>query len=223
MTWQPEARQLSGIKAGLFLICLLPFGRLLWAAWTGDFGPEPVAFVQRWTGTWTFNLLLLTLGITPLRALSQLHWLLRLRRMLGLFCFFYATLHFLAFIGYEHGFAVNDIARDIFKQPYVSAGFAAFLLLIPLAVTSNQWALRHLGGRKWQELHRNVYLAGILAAIHYIWLSIAEDRTLLWPLAYALALGLLLGWRVRERRRKAIPVPRFAAAKPLKFFKRKPD
>lgn len=223
MTWQPEARQLSRIKAGLFLICLLPFGRLLWAAWTGDFGPEPVAFVQRWTGTWTFNLLLLTLCITPLRTMTQLHWLLRLRRLLGLFCFFYATLHFLAFIGFEHRFAVDDIARDIFKQPYVSAGFAAFLLLIPLAATSNRWALRRLGGRKWQELHRSVYLAGILAAIHYLWLAIAEDTAPFWPLAYAVALGLLLGWRVRERRRKAIPVPRFAAAKPLKFFKRKPD
>lgn len=223
MTWQPEARQLAGIKAGLFLICLLPFGRLLWAAWSGDFGPEPVAFVQRWTGTWTFNLLLLTLGITPLRVMTQLHWLLRLRRLLGLFCFFYATLHLLAFIGFEHGFAVDDIARDIFKRPYVSAGFAAFLLLIPLAATSNRWALRHLGGRKWQELHRSVYLAGILAAIHYLWLAVTEDTALLWPVSYALALGLLLGWRVRERRRKAIPVPRFAAAKPLKFFKRKPD
>lgn len=223
MTWQPEARQLAGIKAGLFLICLLPFGRLLWAAWSGDFGPEPVAFVQRWTGTWTFNLLLLTLGITPLRVMTQLHWLLRLRRLLGLFCFFYATLHLLAFIGFEHGFAVDDIARDIFKRPYVSAGFAAVLLLIPLAATSNRWALRHLGGRKWQELHRSVYLAGILAAIHYLWLAVTEDTALLWPVSYALALGLLLGWRVRERRRKAIPVPRFAAAKPLKFFKRKPD
>lgn len=223
MAWQPDNRQLLGIKTGLFVICLLPFARLLWAAWTGDFGPKPVEFVHRWTGIWTFNLLLLTLCITPLRALTQLHWLLRLRRMLGLFCFFYSTLHVLAFIGFEHGFGLDDIARDIFKRPYVSAGFAAFLLQIPLAATSNQWALRRLGGRKWQELHRNIYLLGILAAIHYFWLAIAEDTALLWPFAYALTLSLLLGWRIRERRRKAIPVPQFAGAKPLKFFKRKPD
>jgi sulfoxide reductase heme-binding subunit YedZ len=209
------------IKAGLFLICLLPFSRLAWAAWTGDFGPEPVEFVQRWTGTWTINLLLLTLSISPLRSMTQLHWLLRLRRMLGLFCFFYAVLHFLSFIGFDHAFDIDEIARDIFKRPFVSAGFAAFLLLIPLAATSNQWAIRKLGGRKWQELHRNIYLIGILACVHYLWLS--KAAALLWPVAYSLALALLLGWRIRERRRKAIPVPQFQAAKPLKFFRKTPD
>ena len=97
----------------------------------------------------------------------------------------------------------------------------AFLLLLPLAVTSNQWAIRKLGGRKWQELHRNIYLIAILACIHYFWL--VKATALLWPLAYSVALAFLLGWRVRERRRKAIPVPQFQNAKPLKFFKQKPD
>lgn len=216
-----DNQQIARIKAVLFLICLLPFGRLAWSAWTGDFGPEPVEFVQRWTGTWTFNLLLITLCISPLRSITQLHWLLRLRRMLGLFCFFYALLHFLTFIGFDHAFEINEIARDIFKRPFVSAGFAAFLLLIPLAATSNQWAIRKLGGRKWQELHRNIYLIGILACVHYFWLT--KAAALLWPVAYSLALALLLGWRIQERRRKAIPVPRFQDAKPLKFFKKKPD
>ena len=209
------------LKLALFLLALLPLGRLLWAAWTGDFGPNPVEFVQRWTGTWTFNFLLLTLCITPLRVWTQWHWLLRLRRMLGLFTFFYATLHFLSFIGFDHSFDVDAIARDIFKRPFVTVGFAAFVLLIPLAATSNQWAIRKLGGRRWQELHRNVYLIGILAAVHYFWL--VKATALLWPLAYSVALALLLGWRVRERRRKAIPVPRFENAKPLKFFKQKPE
>ena len=221
MTTQDAPPPVARLKLALFLLALLPLGRLLWAAWTGDFGPNPVEFVQRWTGTWTFNFLLLTLCITPLRVWTQWHWLLRLRRMLGLFTFFYATLHFLSFIGFDHSFDVDAIARDIFKRPFITVGFAAFVLLIPLAATSNQWAIRKLGGRRWQELHRNVYLIGILACVHYFWL--VKATALLWPLAYSVALALLLGWRVRERRRKAIPVPRFENAKPLKFFRQKPE
>jgi methionine sulfoxide reductase heme-binding subunit len=222
MTNMPQtAPPIAQLKAALFLLALLPLARLLWAAWTNDFGPNPVEFVQRWTGTWTLNLLLLTLCISPLRAYTQWHWLLRLRRMLGLFTFFYATLHFLSFIGFDHSFAVDEIAKDVFKRPFVTVGFAAFLLLIPLAATSNQWAIRKLGGRKWQELHRNIYLISILACVHYFWL--VKATALLWPLAYSVALAFLLGWRVRERKRKAIPVPQFQNAKPLKFFKQKPD
>lgn len=221
MSFNPDARQLGLIKIAVFILCLLPLGRLLWAAYSDDFGPNPVEFVQRWTGSWTFNLLLITLCITPLRTITQWHWLLRLRRMLGLFCFFYACLHFLSFIGFDHAFVVEDIAKDIYKRPFVSVGFAAFILLIPLAATSSNWSIRKLGGRKWQELHRSIYLIGILATIHYFWL--VKATALLWPLAYSVALAILLGWRIRERRRKAIPVPQFQPAKPLKFFKQKPD
>lgn len=221
MSFNPDARQLGLIKIAVFSVCLLPLGRLLWAAYRDDFGPNPVEFVQRWTGSWTFNLLLITLCVTPLRTISQWHWLLRLRRMLGLFCFFYACLHFLSFIGFDHAFVLEDIAKDIYKRPFVSVGFAAFILLIPLAATSSNWAIRKLGGRKWQELHRSIYLIGILAAFHYFWL--VKATALLWPLAYSVALAILLGWRIRERRRKAIPVPLFQSAKPLKFFKQKPD
>ena len=221
MSFNPDQRQLGQIKIVLFTLCLLPFVRLLWAAYTDDFGPNPVEFVQRWTGTWTFNLLLITLCVTPLRAMTQMHWLTRLRRMLGLFCFFYVVLHFLSFIGFDHAFEIDDIAKDIFKRPFVTVGFAAFLLLIPLAATSNNWAIRKLGGRKWQDLHRNIYLISILACVHYFWL--VKATALLWPLAYSLAVAALLGWRIRERKRKAIPVPRFQDAKPLKFFKQKPD
>lgn len=217
----PDHRPLGLIKLALFLACLVPVGHLAWTAWNGGFGSEPVEFVQRRTGFWALNLLLLTLCITPLRALTQMHWLLRLRRMLGLFCFFYAALHALSFVGLDHEFSVDAIARDIFKRPFVTVGFAAFLLLVPLALTSNAWAIRQLGGRKWQELHRNIYLIGILAIVHYLWLS--KLAAILWPIAYAIALGLLIGWRIRERRRKAIPAPRFAEAKPLKFFKQRPD
>ncbi len=221
MSFNPTSRQLAGIKLAVFTVCLLPLVRLLWAAWTDDFGPNPVEFVQRWTGSWTFNLLLLTLCVSPLRGLTEWHWLLRLRRMLGLFTFFYATLHFLSFIGFDHLFEIDAIARDIFKRPFVTVGFAAFVLLIPLAATSNQWAIRKLGGRRWQELHRNIYLIAILACVHYFWL--VKATALLWPLAYSVAVALLLGWRVRERRRKAMPVPTVHASKPLKFFPKRPD
>jgi len=220
MPFNPMPRQLAQIKTLLFLVCLIPAGRLAWAAYSGDFGPNPVEFVQRWTGTWTFNLLLLTLTVTPLRHWSQWHWLLRLRRMLGLFTFFYAALHFLSYIGFDHAFAVDAIARDIFKRPFVTVGFAAFVLLIPLALTSSNWAIRQLGGRRWQALHRAIYPISLLALVHYFWL--VKITAVLWPLAYGIVLAGLLGWRARERQRKAIPVPRFSEAAPLKFFKQKP-
>lgn len=221
MNNQPTTSQLSLIKATLFVLTLLPFSWLLLAALSNDLGPEPVELVQRWTGTWTINLLLITLCISPLRAITQWHWILRLRRMLGLLTFFYALLHFLSFIGFDHGFNLDQIARDIFKRPYVLPGFAAFAILIPLAATSNQFAIRHLGGRRWQELHRSIYLIAILGCLHYFWLTKAEN--LMWPLAYSVILGLLLRWRIRERKRKAVPMPKAADAKPLHFFKQKPD
>lgn len=221
MSLAPNTWQLRLIKSTLFLVCLLPLARLLWTAYTDDFGANPEEFVQRWTGTWTFNFLLITLCVTPLRTWTQWHWLLRLRRMLGLFTFFYAVIHFLSFIGFDHSFEIDEIAKDILKRPFVTVGFAAFLLLIPLAATSNQWAIRKLGGRKWQELHRNVYLISILACVHYFWL--VKASALLWPIVYSIAVALLLGWRIQERRRKAIPVPKSAAVKPVKFFKQKPD
>lgn len=221
MSFQPDARQLTWLKIALFILCLIPASRLAWFDWHGQGAEEAVEMAQRWTGSWTFNLLLLTLCISPLRALTQMHWLLRLRRLLGLFTFFYAVLHLLIFIGVDHDFVAEAIARDVFKRPYVSLGFAAFLLLIPLAITSGQWAVRRLGGRRWQELHRNIYLIGILASAHYLWL--AKNEQWLWAIASSAAMGLLIGWRVRERRRKAIPVPRLPEAKPIRFFKQKPD
>ena len=223
MTWQPTPRQIAWIKAALFLVALLPAGRLVLAAVTGDFGANPVEFVQRFTGTWTFNFLLLTLTVSPLRALTKAHWLLRLRRMLGLLTFFYAGLHFLTFIGFDHSFEIDEIAKDVIKRPFVSVGFAAFALLLPLALTSNQFAIRRLGGKRWQELHRSVYLIAILATLHYFWL--VKATALLWPILYAALVAVLLGWRAQERIRRYGPYP--AAVRPLpaqtlQFFKQKP-
>lgn len=211
----------SLLKPLLFALSLLPVGRLLWAAHTGDFGANPVEFVERWTGTWTINFLVLTLCITPLRALTQWHWLLRLRRMLGLFTFFYASLHFLAFIGFDHDFTVNAIASDILKRPFVTVGFAAWAVMLPLALTSSNFAIRRLGGRRWQELHRAIYAIAILACLHYFWL--VKATALLWPIGYALVVGLLLAWRVGQWRRKAVPAMPGPRIEPLRFHARRPD
>lgn len=221
MNFQPDSRQLALLKTLLIAACMLPAARLLAFDWSMPDSPALTEEVQRWTGTWTLNFLLLTLCISPLRSLTGMHWLLRLRRLIGLTTFAYALLHLLAFIGLEHAFHLQAIARDSFKRPYVSAGLAAFVLLIPLAATSSQWAVRQLGGRRWQELHRNIYLIGILACIHYLWLS--DGERLPWALACSLALAALLAWRVRERRRKAVPVARSASVSPIRFFPRKPD
>lgn len=216
----PTASQLARLKATLFILALLPLAQLLFLTVNRDFEPDFIELVQRKTGIWTLTLLLITLCISPLRSSTQWHWLTRLRRTLGLLTFFYAMLHFLAFIGLDHQFVLNDIARDIFKRPFITVGFAAFLMLIPLALTSNQFAVRRLGGRRWQELHRNVYPAGILGCLHYFWLT--KPEVLFWPIAYSVALGLLLAWRIRERKRKAIPMPPSANVKPLNFYKQKP-
>lgn len=222
MTWQPNNTGIARLKAVLFLASLLPFSRLAWDVAHGDLGANPVEFVQHFTGTWTFNFLLFTLTVSPLRAITRLHWLLRLRRMLGLFTFFYASLHLLSFVGFDHAFDIDEIARDIFERPFVTVGFAAFALMVPLAATSNAWSVRRLGGRRWQELHRSIYLIGILAALHYFWL--VKVTAILYPIAYSLVLGILLAWRVRERLRRAVPYPagRRPQVQPVQFFRQRP-
>lgn len=224
MAWQPSPLQVGRLKAALFLLALLPCGRLAYAAATGDFGPNPVEFVQRFTGSWTFNCLILTLCITPLRVLTGAHWLLRLRRMLGLFTFFYGCLHFLTFVGFDHSFEIQEIARDVVKRPFVTAGFAALAIMLPLALTSNQFAIRTLGGKRWQNLHRSVYLVAILATLHYFWL--VKATALLWPMGYGFVVALLLGWRARERMRRYGPFPVRRplpkAVQPISFFEQRP-
>ncbi|MDP2794566.1 MAG: protein-methionine-sulfoxide reductase heme-binding subunit MsrQ [Sulfurisoma sp.] len=193
-------RQLAALKLALFLLCLLPLGRLGWGAWRDTLGANPIEAIQRGLGSWTLNFLVITLAITPLRRIVGWAWLGRLRRMLGLHAFFYAALHFLGYLWLDQFFDWSAIGRDILKRPFITVGFAAFVLLLPLAATSNRFALGRLGGRRWQALHRSIYPIAIFGVIHYWWLAKRDVAT---PALYAVAVLLLLGvralWRERER------------------------
>jgi sulfoxide reductase heme-binding subunit YedZ len=179
-------------KIALFVIALLPLARLIWLGLTDSLGANPVEFVLRSLGTWTLVCLLVTLSVTPIRLIFGIKWLVPLRRMMGLFTFFYVCLHLLAYAGLDQWFDWRAIVHDIAKHPYVLVGFAAFLLMIPLAVTSNQAMIRRLRQR-WQTLHRLVYLIAILGVTHYWWL-VKKDVTE--PLIYAIVLFFLLAVRL---------------------------
>jgi len=184
---------ITGIKSVVFLSCLYPLIRLGWLAATDNLGANPIEFITRSTGTWTLVFLLLTLSVTPLRKLSGYHWLIRLRRMLGLFAFFHVCLHFVTYIWLDQFFEFMEMMRDVIKRPFITVGFISFVLLIPLALTSTSGMIRRLGGRRWQQLHRLVYLAAIGGVIHYLWLVKADQRE---PLIYGSVLTVLLGYRI---------------------------
>ena len=184
-----------GLKPLVFIACLIPFALLLKGVIEGDLGANPVERVTDVTGQWGLRLLLLTLAVTPLRRLTGWTWLQRFRRMLGLFVFFYITLHFLTWVWLDQDLAWGNIVADIAKRPYVTVGFSAWLLLLPLAATSTRALMRRLG-RRWQRLHRAIYLIGVLGVLHFIWLVKAD---LLEPLIYASLLGLLLAVRWRPQ------------------------
>lgn len=200
---QPNPQQLSALKAALFALCLVPLAQLGWLGWSDALGANPIELITRHLGKWTLNFLLITLAVTPLRHLTGWHWLIRLRRMLGLYAFFYALLHFLTYLWLDQFFDWASIVRDIAKRPFITTGFTAFLLLIPLAATSNAAMVKRLGGRRWTQLHRGVYAIAIVGVIHYWWL-VKKDITL--PLLYAVLLGALLGFRAlrlaKERQRQ---------------------
>lgn len=201
------------LKTLTFVLCLLPLAYYGWGFWQDALGANPIEAVTRGMGTWTLNLLLVTLAVTPLRKLTGWNMALRLRRMLGLFCFFYACLHLTTYLWFDQFFDWGEIAQDILKRPFITVGMAAFVLLIPLAATSSNWAIRQLGGRRWQALHRSVYAIAILAVLHYSWLVKADQAQ---PLLYGGILALLLGirafWREKERKEqlagKYLPKPR---------------
>ncbi|MEE4376727.1 MAG: protein-methionine-sulfoxide reductase heme-binding subunit MsrQ [Candidatus Competibacteraceae bacterium] len=176
-------------KPLVFILSLLPLLGLFWQG----LGVNPVETLTHHTGEWGLRLLLITLAITPLRGITGWCWLLRFRRMLGLFAFFYVVLHFATYLVFDQFFDLHAIVQDVLKRPYITVGFAAFLLLIPLAATSTNAMMKRLGGRRWQRLHRLVYAISVLAVLHYLWLVKAD---LTEPLVYGAILALLLGYRV---------------------------
>ncbi|MDH5512970.1 MAG: sulfoxide reductase heme-binding subunit YedZ, partial [Gammaproteobacteria bacterium] len=158
-----------------------------------DLGANPIETLNRYTGDWVLRFLMITLTVTPLRRLTGWNGLLRYRRMLGLFAFFYACLHFLSYVWLDQFFALSEILRDVAKRPYITVGFTSFLMLIPLAVTSTSGMIRRLGAKRWQQLHRLVYFIGIGGVVHFLWLVKSDLRE---PLVYAAILALLLGFRI---------------------------
>lgn len=205
-------RAFAAVRTALFVLALLPFAELLRLGFAGALGANPVEFVLRWLGTWTLVALLATLAISPLRWVTGWAWLVRLRRMLGLYAFFYGTLHVTAYVWIDHFFDWPEILADIAKRPYLTFGFVAYVLLIPLALTSTNAMVRRLGGRNWQRLHRLVYAIGVLGVLHFWYHKIAKND-LAQPTVYALVLGTLLGARllrwVGGRRMPAVtPMPR---------------
>jgi len=180
-------------KIAIFLAALIPLARLVWKALHDALGANPIELITHSTGDWTLILILTTLSITPLRRITHQYWLIGLRRMIGLFAFFYGTLHFLTYIWLDKFFDVHDMLHDVAKRRFITVGFSAFVLMIPLDLTSTKGWIRRLGGKNWQRLHRLIYLTGILAVIHYAWLVKADLRK---PIEYAIALSLLLLYRV---------------------------
>jgi sulfoxide reductase heme-binding subunit YedZ len=198
------------LKVVVFLLCLVPLILLLYDLFFGRLSANPINDITLRTGIWTLRLIMITLTVTPIRRLTGWSNLIRLRRMLGLFAFFYATLHFLTYLVIDQFFAWDQIVKDVAKRPYITVGFGTFLILIPLAVTSTKKMIRRLGGKRWQRLHRLVYAAAIGGVIHYLWLVKTDISR---PLAYGALLALLLGFRVwfsvkQHWRRPALPAPR---------------
>ena len=188
------------IKPALFVIALVPLAVLIQKGLNNDLGANPVETINRFTGDWVLRFLLVTLAVTPLRRLFGWNALLRYRRMLGLFAFFYVCLHFLSYAWLDQYFAIADIIKDVAKRPYITVGFACFLMLIPLAATSTNAMIRRLGARRWQRLHRLVYLVGVGGIVHFLWLVKSDLRE---PLIYGAILAVLLGFRLWDRAQRA--------------------
>lgn len=185
-------------KAAVFAASLVPFGYLVWAAFADALGPNPAEYLTRSTGDWTLRFLCLTLAVTPLRQLAGWNRLLRYRRMLGLFTFFYSVLHLCCYAGFDMSFDLAAIVRDIPKRPFVLAGFTALMLMVPLAATSFNRAVRWLGAARWQALHRLVYVVALAALLHFFWMRSAKHNYAE-PIVYASMIAVLLGWRLWRR------------------------
>jgi sulfoxide reductase heme-binding subunit YedZ len=191
-----DDRTLRILKALVFCAALIPLGKLIGMAMQGGLGANPVEKITHTTGWWTLSFLLMTLAVTPLRKLTGWPWPIRLRRMLGLYAFFYGSLHFATYLVLDQFFDWPAIVQDIAKRPYITVGFPAYLLMIPLAVTSTNGMMRRLGGRRWRTLHRLVYVSATGGVVHFWWLVKQDVRE---PALFAVSLSLLLGVRIGGR------------------------
>lgn len=202
----PTNRQFNAIKGVLFALALLPFLRLVTFTLTDRLGANPIEFITRNTGDWTLYFLCLTLAVTPLRRFTKWTWLTRLRRMLGLYAFFYASLHFMTFLWFDHFFDLQEMWADILKRPFITVGFTAFALLIPLALTSTNGMIRRLGAKRWQRLHKLVYLIAGLGILHFWWMKEGKNdfgEPLLFGVIVLVLLALRVWWAVSQRRASA--------------------
>jgi methionine sulfoxide reductase heme-binding subunit len=201
-------RRIIALKVAVWLACLMPLGLLVWKGLTDNLGANPIEVITRSTGLWTLTYLMITLAITPLRRLTGQAWLIRFRRLVGLFAFFYGCLHLTTYVWLDQFFDVHSMVKDVAKRPFITAGFSAWLLMLPLALTSTAWSIRKLGGKKWQWLHRLIYLSATAGAIHFYWL-VKKDVTV--PVRYLVVLAVLLGARVGlwawQRRRGPTSLP----------------
>lgn len=189
-------------KVLLFVLCLVPLANIARPFLIHALIPDPLALIQHGTGDWTLRFLVITLCITPLRKLLNLSELIRFRRMLGLYAFFYGCLHLTTYLVFDKSFDLHEIWKDVYKRPFITVGFLAFALLIPLAITSTAGWVRRLGGRRWRILHRVIYISAACGVIHYYWLV---KSAVIRPLTYAALVALLLLWRiVNARRRRGI-------------------
>ncbi len=204
-------RSRIALKVAVWALCLAPLVVLLFRVATRDLSANPISFVTNWLGDWTLRLLLASLAMTPLRILFGLSWPLALRRLLGLFAFAYAGLHFSIWLVVDHFFDWREMGADIVKRPYVTVGMTALTLMIPLAATSTQAAIRKLGGKNWQRLHRLAYAIGVCGVLHYLWLAKKANPD---PYYYAAALALLLGIRGVDWGRRRVARLRTAASLP---------
>jgi sulfoxide reductase heme-binding subunit YedZ len=180
-------------KVAVFVLCLTPLAWLVWRAYHSNLTANPVECIQHFTGDWTLRFLLLTLSVTPLRKLLNIPDLIRFRRMLGLFAFFYVCLHFLTYLWPDQNFDLTGMWKDVAKRPFITVGFLGFVLLIPLALTSTKGWIRRLGGKRWQALHRLIYVSALCGVVHYYWLVKSDHRL---PLLYGAILAALLLYRL---------------------------
>ena len=204
MAFTPTARQLGALKAAIFALALVPLAKMVYLTASGAL-VEPLEHITRRTGDWVLYFLCITLAVTPLRRFTGWNWLVRLRREIGLFAFFYACLHFMTFLWFDHWFDLAEMWKDVVKRPFITVGFTAFVLLVPLAVTSTNGIIKRLGGKRWQWLHRLIYIIAPLGILHFWWMKAGKhdfQQPIIFGTVVAVLLGLRLYWKLAK------PAPR---------------